>query len=74
MTNIDIQIRELEKKDFDDLSDFLSCNAKPKYSKSDYLRRFNFWWLSNPAFKKNDKMGWIIINKSCCPVSTKYPF
>ena len=63
-----IKIRKLEKNDFDLLSDFLAINAMPRYNKLDYLRRFNSWWDSNPAFKSTDTMGWIIVDDN----STNY--
>ncbi len=62
MIKDNVKIRKLDKNDLDLLSDFLAINAMPKYSKSDYLRRFNLWWESNPAFQDTDSMGWIIVD------------
>ena len=60
MKNKKIIVRKILKKEFSILAEYLSKEALPKYSPSQYLRRFNFWWLDNPAFKKNDSYGWII--------------
>jgi hypothetical protein len=68
MNKENIKIRKLEKNDFDLLSDFLAINAIPRYSKSDYHRRFYSWWVSNPAFQNTDTMGWIIVDAN----STNY--
>ena len=57
-----IIIREVLKKDLPLLADYLSEVALPKYSSEKYIRRFNFWWLKNPAFSKDDSYGWIIVD------------
>lgn len=62
MDNKKITIRQVNKKDFINLSKYLSKKALPKYSPKQYMRRFNFWWLKNPAFRKNDIYGWIILD------------
>jgi len=62
MKNKKIIIRKVLKKDFSLLAEYLSKEALPKYSSSQYSRRFKFWWLENPAFKKNDSYGWIIFD------------
>ena len=64
MNNKKIIIREVKKSDFNLLANYLSQSVVPKYSQDEYLRRFNFWWIVNPAFKINDKYGWIIIDNS----------
>lgn len=62
MDNKKIIIRKVYKKDFTNLSIYLSKKALPRYSPRQYVRRFNFWWLKNPAFRKNDIYGWIILD------------
>ena len=57
MKNKKIIIRKVLKKEFPLLAEYLSKEALPKYSSSQYLRRFKFWWLENPAFQKNDSYG-----------------
>ena len=60
-----INVRSLESHDLNLLAEFLSTNATPKYSTDKYKLRFNFWWYNNPAFRRNDQMGWIIEDLSC---------
>ena len=62
MKNKKIIIKKVLKKEFPLLAEYLSKEALPKYSSSQYLRRFKFWWLENPAFQKNDSYGWIIFD------------
>ena len=62
MDKKNIKIRKIEENDLEILSSFLSLHAQPSYSKSDYMRRFDFWWHSNPAFRQNDDMGWVIVD------------
>ena len=62
MDKKNIRIRKLEEKDLELLSSFLSLHAQPSYSKSDYMKRFHFWWHSNPAFMQKDDMGWVIVD------------
>ena len=57
-----ITIRKVFRRDFANLSKYLSKKALPRYSPNQYIRRFNFWWLKNPAFRKNDIYGWIILD------------
>lgn len=57
-----VKVRKVEEKDLEALGSFLSSHAKPAYSISDYMRRFDFWWQSNPAFRQNDIKGWIIVD------------
>jgi len=59
-----IIVREVLKKDLPLLADYLSEEALPKYSPSKYIKRFNFWWLKNPACRKDDSYGWIIFDNS----------
>lgn len=55
-----IIIREVVKKDFEVLAQFLSSSAAPHFTVREYLDKFNFWWLNNPYFRDNDCFGWLI--------------
>lgn len=55
-------VRELKKKDFESLAEFLSVTAIPRFTVREYLDKFNFWWIDNPYFRDNDYYGWIIVD------------
>ena len=62
--NHNIEIRKINKKDYFDLSRFLSDNFFPIFSSDQYLLKFEFWWDQNPSFKNNDIRGWLINQSS----------
>ena len=64
MDNKKIIVRKVLKKDLPLLAKYLSEKALPKYPSNEYIRRFNFWWLKNPAFSKHDFYGWIMLESS----------
>lgn len=59
-----IEIREVSENDLNSLSDFLSFQPPFSHTTKDmWMRRFNTWWVTNPANNSQFPMGWVLVER-----------